>query len=88
MRVPSSALRVAYCYCCGEQIYERLGVRVHERGESTYAAAVPAVLRELSDAGLTAESEGALVVQVSLAFFASRRRCFSTLALRLSALLP
>lgn len=41
-------------------IYERLGVRLTEIGESRYAADIPPMLRALEEQGLVVESEGAL----------------------------
>lgn len=43
-----------------QQIYDRLDVSLLERGESTYAKALPLIVEELKEKGLLVESEGAL----------------------------
>ncbi len=51
--------------CHYQPIYDRLGVELtqeHERGESTYNAALPAVVDDLRSKGLAVESEGAVCV--------------------------
>ena len=47
-----------------QRIYDRLGVRIEERGESFYNPLLPAVVRDLEAAGLLEESAGARVVFV------------------------
>lgn len=45
-----------------QQIYDRLGVRVDERGESFYNPLIPQVLQILQDAGKLRQSEGATII--------------------------
>jgi arginyl-tRNA synthetase len=45
-----------------EQIYDRLGVAITERGESFYNPALPGVVEDLKAAGVAVESDGATVV--------------------------
>ncbi|KAL6006054.1 hypothetical protein ACLOJK_040099 [Asimina triloba] len=45
-----------------DQVYQRLGVHLEEKGESFYNPYIPRVLEELSDKGLIEESEGARVI--------------------------
>lgn len=50
-----------------QPLYERLGVQLtqqHERGESFYNPLLPAVVKDLRDAGIAIQSEGAIVVPV------------------------
>lgn len=44
---------------CFMQIYDRLGIRVYERGESFYNGMIPDVVREMEQRGLIVESQGA-----------------------------
>ncbi|XP_058086761.1 arginine--tRNA ligase, cytoplasmic-like [Magnolia sinica] len=45
-----------------DQVYQRLGVHLEEKGESFYNPYIPGVLEELSKKGLIEESEGARVI--------------------------
>ncbi|KAK1377667.1 Arginine--tRNA ligase [Heracleum sosnowskyi] len=45
-----------------EKVYERLGVRLEEKGESFYNPYIPMVLELLNEKGLVEESEGAHVI--------------------------
>lgn len=47
-----------------QETFDRLDVRVTERGESTYAPLIPSTLDELKTKGLAVEDSGALVVRV------------------------
>jgi arginyl-tRNA synthetase len=50
-----------------QPLYERLGVQLtqeHERGESFYNSMLPGVVKDLRDAGIAIQSEGAIVVPV------------------------
>ncbi|KAJ8641728.1 hypothetical protein MRB53_018422 [Persea americana] len=45
-----------------DQVYQRLGVHLEEKGESFYNPYIPRVLEELNNKGLIVESEGARVI--------------------------
>lgn len=45
-----------------ERVYQRLGIKLEEKGESFYNPYIPAVLEELDSKGLIKESEGARVI--------------------------
>ncbi|HRC57831.1 MAG TPA: arginine--tRNA ligase, partial [Kofleriaceae bacterium] len=48
-----------------ETVYQQLGITFDEvRGESAYEAAMPGVLEEMAQKGLSKESEGALVIEL------------------------
>jgi len=47
-----------------QTVFDRLGVVVDERGESTYASLIPPTLDELKEKQIVYESQGALVVAV------------------------
>lgn len=40
------------------QVYERLGIRIINRGESYYQSRMEAVVKELKDAGFLEEDDG------------------------------
>jgi arginyl-tRNA synthetase len=46
------------------RVYERLGIRLEEKGESFYNPYIPGVLEELNQKGLIEESEGARVIKI------------------------
>eukprot|EP00262_Sarcandra_glabra_P012845 TRINITY_DN3397_c1_g3_i1.p1 TRINITY_DN3397_c1_g3~~TRINITY_DN3397_c1_g3_i1.p1 ORF type:complete len:596 (-),score=108.31 TRINITY_DN3397_c1_g3_i1:142-1929(-) len=45
-----------------DQVYQRLGVHLEEKGESFYNPFIPRILEELTNRGLIEESEGARVI--------------------------
>ncbi|MBD0337317.1 MAG: arginine--tRNA ligase [Cyanobacteria bacterium Co-bin13] len=45
-----------------QKIYDRLDIRIEERGESFYNSLLPAVVRDLENLGLLVENQGAKVV--------------------------
>ncbi|KAJ8605802.1 hypothetical protein CTAYLR_000538 [Chrysophaeum taylorii] len=45
-----------------DEIYARLGIRIEERGESTYQSMLRGVVRSLRDKGIAVESDGAIIV--------------------------
>ncbi|KAM6583303.1 hypothetical protein CsatB_010305 [Cannabis sativa] len=45
-----------------DKVYQRLGVKLEEKGESFYNPYIPGVIKELSELGLVEESEGARVI--------------------------
>ncbi|XP_059638262.1 arginine--tRNA ligase, chloroplastic/mitochondrial-like isoform X2 [Cornus florida] len=45
-----------------EKVYQRLGVKLEEKGESFYNPFIPGALEELNNVGLIKESEGARVI--------------------------
>lgn len=62
------AMRQLWRVFCGEslrhchEIYQRLGVRIKDRGESAYQDALPGIVTELREKNLAVESEGAVCV--------------------------
>ncbi len=45
-----------------QKIYDRLGIRIQERGESFYNSLLPGVVKDLEEQGLLVEDQGAKVV--------------------------
>ena len=45
-----------------QKIYDRLDIRIQERGESFYNPLLPGVVKDLEDQGLLVEDQGAKVV--------------------------